>query len=333
MEKAIALVAQAVNSGQIPGAALGLVTRSGGWQTAYFGVQHRQDPQPITSQTYFDLASLTKVIFTVTEILRLVEEGLADLDDPLGRFMPEMAWMQGSDLPQRSLRQLITHTAGLPDWAPIYTWNTDPNLLRHQVLQHRWEVSAAGTTLYSDIGYILLGLVLERVRGQAIHTLGVRPGFSWRPQASSCAATEHCPWRQRVLQGEIHDENAFGLQGAGHAGLFGQLDGVLGFARDWLEGELLSQAALAELARPQTGQRALGWILRGESFSGGSLCSPHTLGHTGYTGTGVWVDLERGLAWALLTNRVHPSRHLPTGILELRKAVGNAIAAAYKESV
>lgn len=327
MTRAAEIVRKAVDSGQIPGAALGVVYPSGQWETAYFGTANLATQVAIHSDTFFDLASLTKVIFTVTEILRLVEDGLADLDDPLGRFMPEMAWMQGSDLPHRTLRQLITHTAGLPAWAPIYTWNSDPALLRHQVLQHRWEVSPAGPTLYSDIGYILLGLVLERVRGVALPAMATRSGFSWRPEAQRCAASEHCPWRQRMLQGEIHDENAFALQGAGHAGLFGQLEGLLDFARDWLQGQLLSRAALAELARPQTGERALGWILHREGFSGGSLCGPATLGHTGFTGTGLWINPEEGWAWALLTNRVHPSRHKASGIIELRRAVGNSLAA------
>lgn len=97
-----------------------------------------------------------------------------------------------------------------------------------------------------------------------------------------------------------------------------------------MKGEVLSPAALAEMRRPQHAERALGWLVPNPPYSGGSLCSRQTLGHTGFTGTGVWMDFERGYAWVLLTNRVHPSRHRETGVQELRRAVGNAIAAAWK---
>ncbi len=281
---------------------------------------------------HFDLASLTKVLFTVPEVLRLVEEGLANLDDPLSRFFPEMAWMQESPLPRRTLRQLLTHTAGLPAWAPMYTWNPRPELLKQQILQQRWEVGEPGPTVYSDLGYILLGFVLERLRGKPLTEFALPAGLTWKPQPEDSVATERCPWRGRVLRGEIHDENAFALGGAGHAGLFGSLAGVLARAQAILDGSLLSRAALEEMVRPQSAERALGWVLRQPGFSGGSLCSPRTLGHTGFTGTGVWIDLERGYAWALLTNRVHPSRHKESGIIELRRAVGNAIAAEWRTS-
>lgn len=330
---AIQIVRSAVDAGQIPGAALGVVRAEGEAETwAYGKAQLEPETLPLEAAMAFDLASLTKVLFTVPEVLRLLEGGLADLDDPLGRFFPEMAWMQNGELPKRTLRQLLTHTSGLPAWAPLYTWNADAKLLKQQVLQYRWEVGDPGQTLYSDIGYILLGLLLERLRGKPLSDFPLPAGFTWKPQPENSVATERCPWRGRVLRGEIHDENAFALGGAGHAGLFGTLAGVLEWARSVLKGTLLSQAALEEMTRPQTSERALGWVLRQPGFSGGSLCSPRTIGHTGFTGTGVWIDLERGYAWALLTNRVHPSRHKESGIVELRRAVGNAIAAEWRIS-
>ncbi|PZA06754.1 MULTISPECIES: serine hydrolase [unclassified Meiothermus] len=333
IQNAIRILQSAIDSGQIPGAALGVVWAEGeaeGW--VYGKAQLEPEPVPLEAAMFFDLASLTKVLFTVPEVLRLVEDGLADLDDPLARFFPEMAWMQGSPLPSRTLRQLLTHTSGLPAWAPIYTWGTAPQLLKQQLLQHRWEVEEPGPTLYSDVGYILLGLLLERLRGKPLRDFPLPAGLTWKPNPENSVATERCPWRGRVLRGEIHDENAFALGGAGHAGLFGTLAGVLEWARSVLNGSLLSQAALEEMTRPQTSERALGWVLRQPGFSGGSLCSPRTIGHTGFTGTGVWIDLERGYAWALLTHRVHPSRHRESGIIELRRTVGNAIAASYRRS-
>ncbi|WP_018466759.1 serine hydrolase domain-containing protein [Calidithermus timidus] len=334
IHNATRILQSAIDSGQIPGAALGVVWAEGEAEHWVYGkAQLEPESLPLEAAMTFDLASLTKVIFTVPEVLRLVEDGLADLDDPLARFFPEMAWMQNSELPRRTLRQLLTHTAGLPAWAPLYTWNSSPELLKQQVLQHRWEVGEPGPTVYSDIGYILLGLLLERLRGKPLTDFALSSGLTWKPRPENSVATERCPWRGRVLRGEIHDENAFALGGAGQAGLFGSLAGVLEWARSVLEGSLLSQAALEEMTRPQTAERALGWVLWQPGFSGGSLCSPRTIGHTGFTGTGVWIDLERGYAWALLTNRVHPGRHRESGIAELRRAVGNAIAAEWRMSL
>jgi len=334
LEPAAKVVQQAVVSGRIPGAALGVVRLDGSPETACWGVKHLQKPDPIDPDTWFDLASLTKVLYTVPQILRLVEDGLADLDDPLSRFLPELAWMQNSALPSRTLRQLLSHTGGLPAWEAIYTWGGEPHNLKHRVLQHRWEVGPVGNHVYSDIGYILLGLVLERVRGQPLAAFPLPEGLTFNPPTpQNCAATEEDPWRGRVLQGEVHDENCFALGGAtGHAGLFGSLRGVLIYAQRLMNGEVLSPAALAEMRRPQHPERALGWQIPHPPFSGGSLCSRQTLGHTGFTGTGIWLDFERGYAWALLTNRVHPSRNKDTGIVELRRAVGNAIAAAWRGS-
>lgn len=321
-----------MESGRIPGAALGVVHLDGSTEMFCAGVKHLHKPGAVDPDTLFDLASLTKVLFTVPQILRLVEEGLADLDDPLSRFLPEMAWMQGSELPRRTLRQLLTHVSGLPAWEAIYTWGGEAHTLKQRVLQHRWEVGPVGAHLYSDIGYILLGLVLERVRGQNLTRFALPEGFCFNPtHPDDCAATEQDPWRGRILQGEVHDENCFALGGAtGHAGLFGSLRGILAYVHRLMKGEVLSPAALAEMRRPQHAERALGWLIPYPPYSGGSLCSRQTLGHTGFTGTGVWMDFERGYAWVLLTNRVHPSRHRETGILELRRAVGNAIAAAWK---
>ena len=331
IDKASSLVAQSVDSGRIAGAALGIVWLDGRLEHFYSGVKHLQNPNPVNAETLFDLASLTKVLFTVPEVLKLVEAGLADLDDLIGKFLPDLAWMQDSELPKRTLRQLLIHTSGLPAHAPIYTWGTDPNTLKTAVLQKAWEVKPAGEHLYSDIGYILLGMVLERLRQKPISDFALPVGLTFNPtQPNQCAATEDCPWRGQVMQGQVHDENCFALGGAtGHAGLFGSLEAVLNHAYKLMTTHL-SPAALAEMRRPQQAERALGWQIPHLGFSGGSLCSRQTLGHTGFTGTGVWLDFERGYAWALLTNRVHPSRHLETGIVELRRAVGNVIAAEFK---
>ena len=128
----------------------------------------------------------------------------------------------------------------------------------------------------------------------------------------------------------FHDENAFALGGAaGHAGLFGTVDGVLGFAERLLRGEILSPAKLAEIRDVQFGHRTCGWERAHRGWSGGDSCSPATIGHTGFTGTGLWVDFDHGRAWTLLANRVHPNRHSDSGIAALRPAVGDALATAW----
>ena len=128
------------------------------------------------------------------------------------------------------------------------------------------------------------------------------------------------------MRGEVHDENAFALGGAaGHAGLFGTIDGVLDAAQSLLR---CAEPWMGEIRVRQSATRCLGWEARHDGWSGGDACSSETIGHTGFTGTGVWIDFQRGLAWALLTNRVHPTRHRDTGIHMLRRQVGDLIVGA-----
>jgi CubicO group peptidase (beta-lactamase class C family) len=128
------------------------------------------------------------------------------------------------------------------------------------------------------------------------------------------------------MRGEVHDENAFALGGAaGHAGLFGTIDGVLDAAQRLLQA---IEPWWAQLRVRQSATRCLGWEARHEGWSGGDACSEETIGHTGFTGTGVWIDFRSGLCWALLTNRVHPTRHRDTGIDALRRRVGELVVAA-----
>lgn len=329
MQRARRLVQQAVEQRQIPGAALGWVGVGEALEVFYLGqAQLEPEPVPLRERMYWDLASLTKVLFTVPEVLRLAEEGLADLDDPLQAHLPELAWLQDTSLPRKTLRELLTHTAGLPAWEPVYTWGSDRETLKARLLQHSWPL---GEPQYSDLGYMLLGLILERARARPLAEFLLPEGLTFHPDPENAVATERCPWRNRVLRGEVHDENAYALGGvAGHAGLFGSIEGILGVAQSILEGKFLSPAALEEMSRPHTEERTLGWVRKHKGWSGGGLAGPRAIGHTGFTGTGLWIDQERGYAWALLTNRVHPSRHRETGIQELRQKVGNVFAAEWR---
>ncbi|NNG04366.1 MAG: beta-lactamase family protein [Inquilinus sp.] len=333
-DRAFAPVQAVLDDGRIPGAALGIVTADGARAVRWGGMAMlTPDRIPLERETLFDLASLTKVMVTVPEVLRLVEDGLVDLDDALARHLPELCADEPNAVARTAtLRQLLTHHAGVPALEAIHLWPGDAAALKERVVRQVWPV---GQKAYSDIGYILLGLLVERLRGGALADRPVGDGLTFAPDPACSAATEDCPWRGRVLRGEVHDENAFALGGAGHAGLFGTVDGVLGFAAALIEGRVLSAAALAEMRSAQTATRALGWQHRftvsdidEPSWAGGSLCAPGTLGHTGFTGTGLWIDFERGVTWALLTNRVHPSRHTETGIMALRRTVGNIVTAA-----
>ena len=287
----------------------------------------------LTRDAWFDLASLTKVIHTTTQVLRLVEAGRVGLDEALCRHIPDFfQYDLQAPLRQLTIRQLLTHQAGLPAVVPLYTQVCDPAGARAYLLQHDWPL---GAPVYSDIGFLLLGVLVERCCGMALGEMAVGAGLSFAPDPALSVATEMCAWRGRVMRGEVHDENAFAFGGAaGHAGLFGQIDGVLSFAHGLMNGTVLGPDMMAEMTKRQTSSRGLGWQLKfdGEvggqpDWAGGSRCSPNTLGHTGFTGTGLWIDLDQGLAWALLTNRVHPSRHVETGISALRRAVGDVIGA------
>lgn len=318
-----ALLEEAVQKGVVPGVAFGVVFADGRREAFHLGLAQREpEPVPLEAGFYFDLASLTKPLFTLKEVLKAVEEGLLDLDDPLAQHLPEMLWLKDHPLKGVSVRALLAHTAGLPPWEALYTWG-EGEALKARLLQHPWPL---GEPAYSDIGYMLLGLLLERVRGRPLRDFPLPAGLTFAPPRERSVATERCPWRGRVLRGEVHDENAFALGGAaGHAGLFGTLEGVLGELGAILQGTWLSRAALEEMQRPH-GERLLAWERKRPGWHGGSLVSERAFGHTGFTGVGVWVDPERGYAWALLTNAVHPTRHRPS-LAPLRRAVGNALAA------
>jgi CubicO group peptidase (beta-lactamase class C family) len=325
---AFAPVREAVQCGAIPGAVLGLVDSVGGRDVAVAGLAQREPAAAMTRATWFDLASLTKVIFTTTEILRLVAAGRMALDDRLTAAIPDLRQYDVARAAERRLtfRDCLTHQTHLPAVEPLYTYGQDASTLRAFILQRAWQ---AGPPVYSDINFLLLGIAIERLTGRTLDQQELAPGLSFRPDPAACAATERCTWRGRVMRGEVHDENAYAMGGAaGHAGLFGTIDGVLDHALSILRGALLPGPLLAEMRRRATPTRALGWEAAHPGWFGGDACHPDTLGHTGFTGTALWLDFANGRAWALLTNRVHPSRHVETGISGLRRHVGDILAGA-----
>lgn len=317
-------VALAIAESRIPGAVLGIVDHSG--ERTVLADGHAQlipDIRPMTTDTWFDLASLTKVIFTTPRILGLVDQGVLDLDSPISSVLKDFRQYQ-ADCWERQVtfRQCLGHQTPFPAVEPLYTYGRDPELLRAFVLQREWK---KGPSVYSDINFILLGLALERITGVPIREMDCGSGFGFSALPQNCAATEDCTWRHRVMCGEVHDDNCFALQGAGHAGLFGTVTSVLDFAEGLIHGVGASENSIKLMREPLSAQRTHGWLRAYQGWSGGDLCSEQTIGHTGFTGTGLWINFETRRAWTLLTNRVHPTRHSASGIDSLRRTVGDVI--------
>lgn len=330
LDRAFAPAAGAVASCRIPGATLGVVAADGRRWVRWAGMAALlPDPEPLTAEHWFDLASVSKVIATTAMILRLADEGRIDLDRPLTDAIPDLRQYDVAGAAERRLtfRDCLAHRTHLPAVEPIYTYGDDPARLRAFVLQREWR---HGPPVYSDINFILLGIAIERLTGAPLSAWPLGPGLSFGPPPGPAVATEACTWRSRVMKGEVHDENAWALGGApGHAGLFGTVTGVLGFARGLLDGSGASPAMLEAIRTPVHLHRSCGWEVRFDGWHGGNACAPGTIGHTGFTGTGLWLDFERGIGWTLLTNRVHPTRHRETGIADLRRATGDAVIGAF----
>lgn len=323
-DRAFALLEASVAAGKIPGGVLGLVDRSGARLTRAVGAAQKLPlARQMQESTWFDLASLTKVLFTTPKILELAAAGRIDLDAPLVSVIADFVQYNADNWQRKiTFRQCLGHQTPLPGVFPLYTYGDDPNRLRHFVLQRDWP---AGPAVYSDLNFILLGIAIERLEGKTIRQIAPMPGFAWSVDPAQAAATEHDPWRGRVLCGEVHDENCAALQGAGHAGLFGTVSAVLDFAQHALDADASGSSETALMRKALSGRRTHGWERPYEGWSGGELCSPGTIGHTGFTGTGLWIDFDNGHAWTLLTNRVHPTRHFDSGIFALRRAVGDGI--------
>jgi CubicO group peptidase (beta-lactamase class C family) len=329
IDRAFAPAAEAVAKGDIPGATLGIVTAGGMKAVRFAGMAALvPEPEPLTEEHWFDLASVSKVIATTTMILTLAEQGRLHLDRPLTDAIPDLRQYDLTNAAERRLtfRDCLAHRTHLPAVEPIYTYGDDPARLRAFVLQRKWR---HGPPVYSDINFILLGIAIERITGRPLSDWPLRPGLAYGPPLGPAVATEACTWRGRVMKGEVHDENAWALGGApGHAGLFGTVAGVLGYAQGLLDGSA-SPSLLQAIRTPVHDHRTCGWEKSFDGWHGGDACSPGTIGHTGFTGTGLWIDFDRGLGWTLLTNRVHPTRHRETGIADLRRATGDAVVSAW----
>jgi beta-glucosidase-like glycosyl hydrolase/CubicO group peptidase (beta-lactamase class C family) len=305
------------------------------------------DPQaaPVAVDTLYDIASLTKVVATTTMAMMLVDERRLDLERPVQAFLPGF---RGEHKDVVTVRHLLTHSSGLDWWAPLFKELTGHAAYLERIQALPLVYPPGSKSLYSDLGVILLGEILERVAGESLerftarrlfgplgmHDTRYRPG---RELLARVAPTERDAWRGRVLRGEVHDENAFALGGvAPHAGLFSSAPDLARFAQLLADGGVFENRRLVarttvELFTRRAGvpasSRALGWDTKSEGSAAGTLFSDQSFGHTGFTGTSLWVDPTRRLFAVLLTNRVHPTRE-NQAIRQARPAVHDAIVRA-----
>lgn len=320
-----------VHDGSTPGGAFwvrgldGRIDEGGG---GVLGVD-RPDSRPDTD-TIYDLASLTKPLVTGLLLALLEAEGALDLEAPVGEKLPEL---RGSNWGEASSSELARHRSGLPAWKPLYLAGQGPESYLAQIAAEQ-PSCPRGATLYSDLGYILLGLVIERAAGLGLADsfagrvavpLGLRrtgfpaAGRSW----AEAAPTERgngferelaglppgaSGFRNRIPPGEVHDGNAWGLSGvAGHAGLFSSAGEVGKLALAILgEGTLLSPRARELLLSVDSSGRSIGFVAAGQSRAARGILPDPAPGHTGFTGTSLWIDPGPGRVFVLLTNRVHP---------------------------
>jgi CubicO group peptidase (beta-lactamase class C family) len=341
LERVDRAVNRAIEKGEIPGA---VILAKMGDALRYEGVfgsaALTPEQQETHANTLYDLASLTKVLATTSAMTLLVAEQKVSLDQAVADIISEFA-LHGKE--KVTIRHLLTHSSGLRPWRAYYedllerehrkgerllgTPEGRKAIVRRilqSVLIHEPEEAA----VYGDLGFIILGELVERISGEPLDLFCERRIFEpmglidthfnpvpFTDDPSRYAATELCAWRERVLLGEVHDGNAWAMGGvAGHAGLFSTAADVLRFGEEILAAdrggsELFPGEIIREFLRtqdvPPGSDWALGWDTPSEKSTSGQHFSPRSVGHTGFTGTSLWIDLERGAIVVFLSNRVH----------------------------
>jgi beta-glucosidase-like glycosyl hydrolase/CubicO group peptidase (beta-lactamase class C family) len=340
------VVERAVAEKAFPGAVLAVGKGGALVHLRAFGrMRYDADAPAVLPDTIYDLASLTKVVAATTMAMILADEERLDLAGPVSAFIPGF---RGGAKDRVTVEHLLTHSSGLDWWAPLYKELSGRDAYLQRIAASELAYEPGSKSVYSDLGAILLGEILERVAGEGIESFARKRIFEplaltdtlFRPGAAlraRIAPTEQDPWRGRLLQGEVHDENAFAMGGvSAHAGLFGTARDLARFAQMLLNGGVLEHQRIVsrEVVERFTrragvpgSSRALGWDTPSEGSSAGTRLSPRSFGHTGFTGTSVWIDPERGLFVVLLSNRVHPSRD-NNAIRQVRRDVADAVVEA-----
>lgn len=312
------------------------------WRGSFGRLTFEPESRPAAEDTIFDLASLTKVLATAPLVMRHVERGVIALDDPVARYLP--SW-QGADRAAVTVRDLLAHCSGLPAHRHFYRYLRGRAAFEAAIAATPLEYAPRTQSAYSDLGFMLLGFILDdlaalplqfdtlREQMGGIQDLQFHPPAIWKTRTAPTRRHE----TRGLLVGEVDDDNAWALGGAaGHAGLFGTaaavgecarhllqvLDGRVGvFRRDTL------QTFITRRADVPGSSRALAWDTMLPTSSCGTRMSPRAFGHTGFTGTSLWIDPDAGIYAVLLTNRVHPTPE-NEAIKDVRRAFHDAVTEA-----
>src|SRR6478735_10904578 len=319
------VVTRGIKAGGFPGAAV-VVGRKGSavWEKGFGGLGWtREEGAVVAERTIYDLASLTKVVGTTTAVMILFDEGKLRLDDPVVKYIPEFT---GGTKDQVTIRMLLEHRSGLPAGRDLWRMTQTPDEARAAVISTPLFAAPGQYIEYSDLGADMLGFVVEAASGQKLDQFLDQRVFTplgmtdthFRPDVSlrgRIAPTELTPPRGYPLRGEVHDENAYALGGvAGHAGLFSTASDLAVFAQMMLNGgsyngtRIVADSTVKLFTRRAAGTRALGWDTCGGHGSCGKYLGDNAYGHTGFTGTSLWIDPDREMFVVLLTNRVHAAR-------------------------
>lgn len=327
------LMYQAVFDSVFPGAVLLVSEKNRIIVHRAYGLANVFTKRPTTMKTIFDLASLTKPLATSIALMKLVDENRINIEDTLGNLIPDF---RNTDKSRITIKKLLTHISGYPDYRPYYKMLDGLPFkqrrlgLRKCLLAEKIKNSEE-RLVYSDLGFMVLAWLIEHVSGNRLdryisgaiytplelYTLKFSD-LTFNKPTGSFAATEKCGWRKKVLEGEVHDENAYVVGGIeGHAGLFGTAEEIWCLLFCLMEAysgrknklQFKQETVVNFFTEINNTGRTLGFDMPSKrNSSAGSLFSSKTVGHLGFTGTSFWVDLERFIQVILLTNRIHPSR-------------------------
>src|SRR5712664_747408 len=353
LQPAYDVIEKAIADKAFPGATLAVGYRGKVAVHAFGKLSYDTKAAATAPNTMYDTASLTKVVATTTLVAKLAEGEFAvplDLDAKVERYLPE--WASGPNAEWRhrvTVRHLLTHTSGLPPFKEYWRTSKNKQDTLAKIFAEPLDYEPGTKEVYSDLGIILMAEIIERLTGRTLDDLAKSTIFSplgiqdtmYRPPKKlwpQIAPTEiDNNLRHRLVQGEVHDENAFAIGGvSGHAGVFSTAPDLAAFCQMLLNGgiyahhRILRRATIAQFTVPQQlsgGTRTLGWAVPTEGGSSGHYFSAHSFGHTGFTGTSIWIDPGRQVFVVLLTNRVHPTRE-NTKIQQVRPALHDAVMQA-----
>lgn len=353
LQSAFDVIEKAIADKAFPGATIAVGYRDKVTYHAFGHLSYDKDSPATKVDTMYDLASLTKVVVTTTLVEKLVEgdfDSPLNLDAPIERYLPEWASGPQSEWRHRvTVRHLMTHTSGLPPFKEYWRTSTGKADTLKMIFAEPLDYEPGTQMVYSDLGIILMAEIIQRLTGKPLDELAneylfgpldmkdsmYNPPKKLWPEIAPTEVDDR--WRHRLIQGEVHDENAYAIGGvSGHAGVFSTSPDLAAFCQMLLNGgvyghqRILKRSTIAEFTVPQPiskNERTLGWVVPTEGSSSGHYFSVHSYGHTGFTGTTIWIDPDRQVFVVLLTNRVHPTRENHK-IAEVRPAVHDAVMKA-----